>query len=431
MNRYPKAVKPIRHVQPTQDDRRRRNTFLLLLLLVALSLGSWLQGSTAGVFAEENPPVSPITCFLAANIPEEESAPGGILLAWRTAITDTSTFRFELARAQYPAKDSGAPGQLIPESEIPGLQNQEMTENLGEWRYTVLDTRVVSDTKYAYVLTATETISLSVLSVLTETRVFSGAPIPYDNSEICLKGSTVTPQPTETSLPTITPTPTWTSIATDTPLPPTPTHTATPTWTPTPTNTQPPSPIIFPTDTPYPSPTFTPLPTDTPVPPTPTVTPTETPSPTFTPAISAPTPRFDAGQPVDPANSSILPTPDWMLTPEIPIETETPTPTPTESPSPTPEPMIAENAAMPLAEEAIPAQANLLAAENTDSGDAAVQTISALSDTAQVRSEYRSLPTRDGSSILRLALYTVGALAVLSAFAFLAGALALFGGRRR
>lgn len=120
-----------------------------------------------------------------------------------------------------------------------------------------------------------------------------------------------------------------------------------------------------------------------------------------------------------------------MLTPEIPIETETPTPTPTESPSPTPEPMIAENAAMPLAEEAIPAQANLLAAENTDSGDAAVQTISALSDTAQVRSEYRSLPTRDGSSILRLALYTVGALAVLSAFAFLAGALALFGGRRR
>jgi hypothetical protein len=430
MNRYPTIVKTIPHAHPNNDRGQSRVAFLLLLLMAAFGLVYWLQTSAPGVRAEGISPISPLTCFLAANIPSDESTQGGILLAWRTAITDTTTVKFELARAKYVSKDSNSPVERIPESKLPDLQNKEITENLGEWRYTVLDKGVGDDIKYAYVLTATETISLSILSVLTETRVYSSASITYVNNEICLQGSTVTPAPTETPLPTITPTPTWTDIPTNTPLPPTPTHTATPTWTPTPTNTQPPSPLVFPTDTPFPSPTFTPLPTSTPLPPTPTVTPTFTPSPTFTPAISAPTPRFDAN--TNPNSQSILPTPEWTPTPESQSALSTETPTPTPSETPTPEPMMADNASAQIDEEAIPAQTEFMASSSmmsAEAEDTRLQAAPLASDPPQVRSEFSAAPTRDGSSMLRLALYAVGALAAISALAFLLGALALFGRR--
>ncbi|MBX3000552.1 MAG: hypothetical protein KF893_18675 [Caldilineaceae bacterium] len=374
-------------------------------------------------------------------MPSDQPTPG-ILLAWRTSITDTTTIEFELSRSQFTSADSDT---FFPAVPVPALQDKTIAEDGSELRYTVIDTQVEDGIKYNYVLTVTKTISdtatitdrdtitSTVLAVETHTWVYDNDPETAPrNDEICLSTS---------SRPTWTPTPTYTGHPTDTPLPPTPTHTATPTWTPTPTNTQPPSPIVWPTDTPYPSPTFTPLPTDTPIPPTATETPTETPSPTLTPAVSAPTPRFDANtgfnsQWTDP-NSSILPTPDWNLPQENqPIWPEE-TPTPNFSfDALSQEAFMAENVNDP--QEAFPAQAALMAAvenetasNNEEENEAVALLAPAEPESLPVLSEYRSAPARDGSTALRLALYTVGALALLSALAFLVGAVAIFGSRPR
>jgi hypothetical protein len=435
-------VKTVQRRHPHESSDRSRVAFLLLLV-AALNLVYWLTPNPSLLWAQESIPEGPVTCFLAANIAEDQPTPG-ILLAWRTDITDTTAIDFEFARAQF-TKETDRPGVLVHESGLSGIQNRDRAENQDEWRYSVMDTQVVSGTKYSYVLTATQTISINVVTtVLTQTRIYSGAPIPFDNSEICLKGSTVTPEPTETPLPTLTPTPTWTDIPTITPTPPnspTPTWTPTPTVTPTPTNTPIPSPL--PPDTPYPSPTFTPLPTETPIPPTPTETPTETPSPTFTPVISVPTPPFGVNpdpnsQSTDPFNSSIMPTPTWTPfqenQPVWPEETPTPSfPSDSSSPQESMPASAAESAPNAPTEEAIPAQAALMAAEN--SAEAEDETLALAAPEARaapvVPSEYRPTPTGDGSSVLRLALYTVGALALLSALAFLLGALALFGSKPR
>lgn len=431
MNRYPTGVKTVQSIHRPHNLDRSRAALLMLIFMTALGLVNWLRGPAAHVRAEERTPAALITCpLLASNMLSDQPTPG-ILLAWRTAITDTTTIGFELSRSQFTSVDSDSFSPPVP---VPDLQNKTVAADGDELRYTVIDTQVQSGTKYNYVLTMTniisdtatitdtETITDTVLAVNTHTWTYDDDPDRQDD-EICLS-----------SRQSIwTPTPTYTGQPTDTPLPPTPTHTTTPTWTPTPTNTQPPSPIVWPTDTPYPSPTFTPLPTETPIPPTPTETPTETPLPTFTPMISAPTPRFDANtefnsQWTEP-NSSPLPTPEWTPPQENqPIwPEETPTPfLPFDSPPQ--EEFMSETAAD--AQEASPVQAALMS--SVDSAEDEEDAVALMAPEAPpVLSEYRPTPTRNGSTPLRLALYTVGALALLSALAFLFGALALFGSKNR
>lgn len=152
--------------------------------------------------------------------------------------------------------------------------------------------------------------------------------------------------------------------------------------------------------------------------------------------ISAPTPRFDANtefnsQWTEP-NSSPLPTPEWTPPQENqPIwPEETPTPfLPFDSPPQ--EEFMSETAAD--AQEASPVQAALMSSVDSaeDEEDAVALMAPQAPEAPPVLSEYRPTPTRNGSTPLRLALYTVGALALLSALAFLFGALALFGSKNR
>jgi hypothetical protein len=161
--------------------------------------------------------------------------------------------------------------------------------------------------------------------------------------------------------------------------------------------------------------------------------------------VSMPTPRFDANtgfnsQWTDP-NSSILPTPDWNQQGNQPIWPEE-TPAPDFSfDSPPQEEFMVENATEP--QEASPAQAAFMASVDTDPADNNTayndeeesEVVALLApaepEALPVLSEFRSTPARNGSAALRLALYTVGGLALLSALAFLVGAVALFGSRPR
>jgi hypothetical protein len=413
---------------------------MLWLLALAIVLAAW-TGQSTPTLAQGTDPISPITCLAAANRPGE-----GILLAWRTSITDTTTFQFKMARAQFTSPLGEMRGPLIPEDELPQLQQRTVAPDNGELRYTVVDSRVAHDTKYAYVLTMTNTISSTAVVTKTETWTYKDDPeISSQNDEICLSTST-----TPTWTPTFTPTPTDTA----TPLPsntPTPTVTATPTWTPTPTKTPTPTwTVTFtpgPTNTPYPSPTFTPLPTETPVPPTETASPTFTTTPTWTPAILTPTPQFGAVQnpappTVAPFNNSIMPTPTWtteIVSNPVIGGDQTPLAMPANLPQvPAPTSTTTFDAA-PLEIETAPVDQNRgsqppaeLAIAQDPSQPAVLTSMDMQTGPAVVRSEYPLPPSRvDSSPLLRFALFAVGGLALLSAIAFLLGALSLFGTNNR
>jgi hypothetical protein len=436
---------------------------MILLLAGSILFASsyWsptIQGLPSAPAQEEEE--EQVTCVESAYLPGE-----GILLAWRATVNDAT--RFKIGQDQYNSDGDSSgyrPVNLQPIQDPEGPQN-------GEWRFTAVDTKVAADTRYGY--------RVAILAVDGVTEIDAGeTDAPYVGGEnpaeiICQIGM---PTRTPTPVPTATPTPTQTPTPTDTP-----TRTPFPVWTatatPTFTATFTPVPPPYPTNTPYPSPTPTDTPLPTPVPPTDTPTPTFTPSPTYTPFLATPTPIGGAFyNPGDNTwNAPETPTP-FGYSPfsyNSPLPTETPfgyssfdynSPLPTETPfgmvaafpEATAPPFgmmppfesvapAADNPAWqeeltPPAEQPQPAEFSDPAAEHLSPAEAeesvteAGETLPALhyQMLPEIRSEYRqeALPV-ETTSVLRTALFAIGGLALLSAFLFLAGALAMLVSRKQ
>ncbi|MEZ4832017.1 MAG: hypothetical protein R2873_08455 [Caldilineaceae bacterium] len=426
---------------------------LALLLFAAVALSHWLTGKT--VLAQD-PTASPFLCFAASNRPGE-----GILLAWRTTLDNGDAFT--LARSQFTSPLGEIRGPLVPEDELSELSERTQEADGDMWRFLQVDRSVADGTKYAYVITATFTISgQQQIFVDEETWIYDENELTaIRNDDICLSGNTVTWTPTPTS----TPTPTQTPVPTDTH---TPTPTLTPRWTftptgtatATPTNTGTPLPPA-PTKTPYPSPTptWTWTWTPTPIVATATTQPTPTITPTPSPIIGAPTPQSGAvtdptqqqTPPQSPENTSNLPTPTWTptwTTTATTTETATETPTETTTPSvavdstdgpPQADVLTGDAESMVTAPQTSPTPSPLTDADGPAQTDA-IAPLDTLTETQpltqslamrSVRSEFAPTPVAPNrTGVLRAALIAVVGISLLTAFGFLAGFTAFFGAQR-
>jgi hypothetical protein len=189
------------------------------------------------------------------------------------------------------------------------------------------------------------------------------------------------------------------------------------------------------------------------------VTPTFTPSPTYTPSLSTPTPvgGVFANPGANPASSTDTPTPVGFspFDNSSPLPTETPFGMTSEFPAPTETPfgMAAEFEDNPPTEDdptqpegqIAPAAAPLVVEDVTSIDDDFLQVKIAegITGTDEVSAVHElMLPilvsdyteqARPGetTSILRIALFTIGGLALLSAFLFLAGALTMLVSKNR
>jgi hypothetical protein len=453
-------VKRERRFSLRRDWIYRWGTFLLLAGSILLASGNRLfapQVLDAAVLMMEQDSAQ-ITCLAASNRPDT-----GILVAWRSTVDDAG--RFRIWRKQF-TDDHRAGDDLLIDLEI--ISDAEADQQ-GEMRYIAVDTRVADGVLYGYTVrlvadAVDESIDDAVVidSDVVTWRYSSDPNTAPQDEQICRQdrdptAPTWTPTPTLTPTPTETPTPTATETPTRTPFP-TWTATPTPTVTVTPTPTSPPPPPA-PTDTPYPSPTPTATETPSPVPPTDTVTPTFTPSPTYTPSLSTPTPvgGVFANPGANPASSTDTPTPVGFspFDNSSPLPTETPFGMTSEFPAPTETPfgMAAEFEDNPPTEDdptqpegqIAPAATPLVVKDVTSIDDDFLQVKIAegITGTDEVSAVHElMLPilvsdyteqARPGetTSILRIALFTIGGLALLSAFLFLAGALTMLVSKNR
>jgi hypothetical protein len=378
------------------------------------------------------PPPVPVTCFAAANRPNQ-----GILLAWFVPDEIGSALRgYQLSRAEWvPAV--AAWGDYRPAQWLPGTEAGFLAAGDAlEVRYTVTDTEatVADGQLYAYrleVVGEDQGGAPAVVETLEHTKRYQVRPEAEEDAGVC-QPAWIPWTPTPTPTPTRTPTQLPTSTST-------PTVTPTPSWTPTATPTLTPTPIIWPTETPYPSPTpvvvdtptFTPDPNSV----SPLSTPVPTVTPTPTPLFTTPTPRAgEAGE----SDSPLL----------------TPTPTPTETPLPSMQSEPAEDEATPetgeqsleepareetpsdpavtpaetpMAQDS-PAEAALLATTETPTPEARLDQLP--TQLPGVASEFpRPAAAARFPALARYTLYAIGLLAGVTALGFLIGAITLL--RRR